>query len=85
MKYESFYKAALIVLLSAILVVQVLILSRMPQAALKPPTLGDLRNAKGEQRRELLLGLPIVHVQGSVDVSGSVNINNEPLQVQIVR
>ena len=76
MKYESLYKIAVVAIASGILVVQLLILSRM---ATKTPTLGDLQNAKGEQRREMLLGLPLVHVQGSVGV------NNEPLQVQIVR
>ena len=51
----------------------------------KGTTVGDLRNAKTEQKRELQRGLPLVYVQGSVDVTGSVDINNEPLRVQIVR
>ena len=85
MKYESLYKPVLIVLLSTILVVQMLILSRMPQTSPNPPTVGALRNAKGEQKRKLLLDIPIVQVQGSVEVSGSVDIDNAPLEVEIVR
>jgi len=66
-------------LLAAILVTQILILLRVPPPA---PTLQDLRNAKaGSAGRELLDTVPLVRVQGTVDVQ----VENTPLEVQIYR
>lgn len=72
-----------LVLLGAILAVQVMILRRLPQQRLVSMT--DVRNAPADQRRDLILGLPMVQVYGTVDVQGTVDVENEPLQVQIVR
>lgn len=78
MKPESLYKCTFVALLAAILAVQLLILSRMPST---PPTLADLRKVKAEQRREMLLRIPLVRVEGTVNV----DVNNTPLEVQIAR
>jgi hypothetical protein len=62
-------------LLAAILVTQILILLRMPPP---PPTFQSVRNAKpASVRRELLQRVPLVRVEGTVEVE----VQNEPLQV----
>ena len=82
MKYEAMFRIAVVVLLSAILVVQILTLLRAPQAT---PTMADLREASGDQRGELMLRVPLVRVQGAVEVNGSVEIENDTIQVEVVR
>ncbi len=84
MKNESLYRIVVVVLLAAVLVVQLLIFYRMQTGS---PTLADLRKAKPEQRPEMLLRIPLVRVEGTVDVAGTVDVdvNNTPLEVQIVR
>jgi hypothetical protein len=58
-------------LLSAVVVLQFLIFLRMPG---KAPTFGELRASKGESRRELLSRRPLVYVDGSVEVPGTVDV-----------
>ena len=54
-----------------------------------PPTFGELRNAKGEQRRELILKQPVIRANINepimVEVSEPlrVEIDNEPITVEI--
>lgn len=56
-----------------------------------PPTLGDLRKADAKTRQSLLMQKPIMHVSGNVhvdgtgDVSGTVQVGNTPLEVEIQR
>jgi len=78
MKYESLYRLILVALLAAILVVQLLILARIPPGS---PTSADLQSAKAEQRREMLLRIPLARVAGTVDV----DVNNTPLEVELQR
>ena len=67
MKHENIlFRAGVLFLLAAILIVQCFILKATHNA--RPPTLGELREAKGDARRELYLQRPIVHVSGSVDI-----------------
>lgn len=64
-------------LLATILIVQILILQRMPL------TYGELRKLRAKDRRNLRLKLPVVRVYGTVDVSGDVEVTNTPLEVEI--
>lgn len=75
-----------ILLLGSILTTQVLILLRIPRS---PPTVGAVRAAKGrEALSALLLATPIVRVEGGVieaRVTGSVEVENTPLEVSLNR
>jgi len=64
-------------LLAAILIIQILILQRMP------PTLNDIRKAKGDARRELMLKQPIIRAEISEPLR--VEVDNTPLEVEIYR
>jgi len=64
-------------LLLGILVVQILILQRMP------PTLNEVRKAKGKARRELMLRQPIIRAEISEPIQ--VEVWNTPLEVEIYR
>ena len=63
---ELLFRGCLLILLAGILIVQCLILNETHNA--RPPTLGELREAKGDARLEVVLRKPLVHVSGSVDV-----------------
>lgn len=63
---DILFRAAVLLLLTAILLVQCLILKETHDARL--PTMGDLRKAKGDARREIYLRRPMVVVRGSVDI-----------------
>ena len=89
---------AVVVLLTAILATQILILRRMPNSS---PTVGALQDAKTkEARTELFRSIPLVSVQGTVDVDvqGTADVevknilpvdvevkNMLPVEVRIVR
>jgi hypothetical protein len=46
------------------------------------PTFGDRRNAKDYQTRQNIdMKQPLVYVSGDVDVNGTVDIGNTPLEV----
>ncbi len=64
-------------LLTAILTTLLLIWQRMP------PTVGDLKGVKGDERKALLLRRPAIQIEGEVtgDVSASIA---EPLEVKVV-
>ena len=64
-------------LLFGILVVQILILERMP------PTLNDVRKAKGKALKELMLKQPIIRAEISEPLR--VEVDNTPLEVEIYR
>lgn len=76
MKIEAFYKTCLLALLGGILVVQCMILRRMPPA---PITLERIRNANASEKQQMIKSVPWVRVQ-----AGSIEIDNTPLDVQIV-
>jgi len=59
------FRVGVILLLSGILVMLVAIYLKIPN---NPPTLGDLRTAKGEARKILYMKRPLVYVDGSVNV-----------------
>ena len=84
MKNESTYRVTVILLLVGILSVQSAVLIRLP----KPVTTADLhRNGlTQDQRNALLLNIPLVRVNGSVDVDVQNIVDvDTPLQVEIVR
>lgn len=75
--------SVIIALLSGILVTLILILGRLPSPT---PTLQAIRDAKTSQERVALVKrIPLVQVQGTVEVSGSVAVENTPLEVEISR
>jgi hypothetical protein len=78
------FRLTVVFLLIGILVVQILILRRMSPPL---PTLAVLRQATPEGRKELLLRRPLVTVDGSVSIDGTVgvNIENTPVEVEINR
>ena len=79
------FRAAVILLLVATLTVQVLILRKMPDAL---PSLAAIQMATTPQaKRDILMRRPFVTVNGSVAVEGTVDVNieNTPVQVEIVR
>lgn len=61
-----FFRGYTMILLMGIMIIQILILRGMHDA--RPPALGEFREAKGAERRMLLLRQPMVHVSGSVDI-----------------
>jgi hypothetical protein len=65
-KADMLFRVSVLLLLAAILTVQCLILKATNDS--RPPTLGDLRKAQGDARRELYLRRPMVQVSGSVDI-----------------
>jgi len=65
-KADMIFRLSVLLLLAAILTVQCLILKATNDA--RPPTLGELREAQGNARRELYLRRPMVQVSGSVDI-----------------
>jgi hypothetical protein len=85
---SDYSRWVIVALLAAILATQVLILLRMPPP---PPTIREIQNAKTEdERTELLLGIPLIRVQGGTidaDISGTVDfaVQNTPLEVQVYR
>jgi len=86
MNKETRYRAVLVTLLAAILIVQILILVRIPPGAV---TWGDFAGPAGkrkssEELRALLYRLPVVQVYG-VHETVDVNVENTLLDVQIVR
>jgi len=92
MPKETLYRLTVIVLLASILFVQARILAKTPniKPAVEQVTFGDVYGveAKQESREDIqqkIYRVPLVRVMGSVTVDGTVTIDNEPLQVQIVR
>ena len=88
MKNESTYRITVILLLAGILAVQSAVLLRIQ----KPVTMADLRKngLTPQQRTALLLKIPLVRVNGSVDVdvqnpSLGVDVVGQPIQVEISR
>ena len=79
---EKVFKVAVICLLGGIVGLLLAILQRMPGPS---PTLGELRNADAKSRETLLLQRPIVYVQGTVEVNGTVDVGNTPLEVEVAR
>jgi len=65
-KSEVLFRSCLLLLLVGILIVQCLILKETHDA--RPPTVRELREAKGDARLKVVLRKPLVHVSGSVDV-----------------
>jgi len=61
-------------LLAAILVIQILILQRMP------PTINDLISAKGDARRQMILKQPMIRAEISEPLR--VEVDNTPLEVK---
>ena|ERR1700681_2570154 len=89
------FRVAVVLLLAAMLVVQVAILRKMPEPV---PSVAAIQNAASPAAtRDLLLRRPMVTVNGSVEVEGSVEaeiinftpieveITNGPIEVEIVR
>jgi hypothetical protein len=60
---DQILRVLICVLLFGILIVQFLILERMP------PTVGEIKIAKDEERKELYMKIPFVHVSGRVSVN----------------
>lgn len=85
MKSESLYRIAVILLLSGIFTVQIIVLGRVQKSI----TASDIRAPwlTSKQRSELILHLPLVSVMGDLDVNvqNPVEIESQPIQVQIVR
>jgi hypothetical protein len=72
---DRFLRAIVVILLAGILVMLVAIYQRIPEST----TYGDFIKAKGKDRREARMRLPIVGVTGEVDVSGSsVDVTSMP-------
>lgn len=65
-KADMLFRVSVLLLLAAILTVQCLILKVTNDS--RPPTLGELRKARGDAHRELYLRRPIIEVSGSVDI-----------------
>ena len=63
--------------LFGILVVQILIFERMP------PTLNDVRKAKGKALKELMLRQRII--RAGISEPARVEVDNTPLEVEIYR
>ena len=92
MNRETTYRAALVTLLTAILIVQILILIRLPA---QPVSAGELygpaaQEKSSEERQALRWRLPLVRMEGEVEVKTGiwpldVEIQGTPLEVQIVR
>lgn len=86
---DKLLKSLVVLLLGATLVTQLLMLRRMELTPSRyaPLTLADIVNAPPQMRRELLMRIPIVRIEGTVPVNGAVDcsIVESPLQVQIVR
>jgi hypothetical protein len=78
---DSVLRALTVLLLAIIAILQALILTRMP------PTIGELRSADAADRRKILMRKPLIDVSGSVEVDNtvSVEVDNSPLEVEIVR
>ncbi|MEI8290946.1 MAG: hypothetical protein WCH99_15890 [Verrucomicrobiota bacterium] len=77
MKTEALYQTLVVALLAGVLATQIAILHRTSRTV----TLGDCLNKKltKEQKMALLQALPLVRVNGTVDV----DIQNNPLEVEI--
>ena len=78
---ESVFRAAVLVLLASILVCQIVLI------ASAPPTFGDklaaFRNGDG---RAYMESVPVVRVEGSVEIDGSVDVDiDQPLGVEVWR
>jgi hypothetical protein len=76
MNKETVYRAAILALLAATLIVQILILVRIPPKTL---TWGDLTEQHGAERRTLMSQLPVVRVEGEV----GVEVQNTSLDVDV--
>jgi hypothetical protein len=77
---DKIFRYLVCVLLTCMLAVQLYSVINTMQN--KPVTYGDLRNAKqADEKKQLLMKVPIVHAQISDTIS--VEINNEPLRVNI--
>ena len=72
--FAVFYRLAVLVLLLGILITQVQLLRATP------PTLGEVMQAEGEAKTQLLKQRPLVYanVSNTVDVT----VTNEPLAVE---
>jgi hypothetical protein len=68
--------------LIGILIVLVLILMRLPQESQHLPTLGDIQSAQGDQKRELMLTMPIVQVERILTEVRADVTNYELSQIQ---
>jgi len=79
------FRIIISLLLTGILVILVGIYFKIPNA---PPTLGEFRTAKGKARADLSMKLPLMHVDGRVDIGNTpleVEVSNIPLEVEISR
>lgn len=75
------FQVLVITLLIGILLAQLAVLRKLPLPA---PTIGQLQAATTqEERQELIKNTPRVLVGGSVEVDGSVQVSNEPLEVEV--
>ena len=79
------FRAAVILLLAATLTVQVKILRKIPDPL---PSIATLQTATTPQaKKDVLMRRPLVTVNGSVEVEGTVDVDiqNTPVEVEIVR
>jgi hypothetical protein len=79
------FRVTISLLLTGILVMLVAIYFKIPNA---PPTLGEFRTAKGKAKAALYMKLPLIHVDGRVDIGNTpleVEVSNIPLEVEISR
>ena len=74
------FQVLVITLLIGILLAQLAVLRKLPLPA---PTIGQLQSATPQERQDLIKNTPRVLVGGSVEVDGSVEVSNEPLEVEV--
>jgi hypothetical protein len=85
------FRVGIISLLSGILIMQVALYFRIPNIPTRGEFIAAAKAAPKDNRREaiqrLRMKLPMVYVEGSVDIEGTVNVEveNTPLDVEIVR
>ena len=87
MRIDVVYRILISALLASVLLVQMLILRRMPSPT---PTMADIVAAPAENRRNLLMRIPLARVNGSVvaqieNTPLEVDVQNIPLEVEIQR
>lgn len=93
MLVEGLFRLVVVALLSSTLAVQLLILKKMPEPLPSLAILGEASTV--EEKRALLLRRPLVTVDGTVGVTGTVDVSvegtvdvsveNTPLEVEVTR